>query len=758
MFRKYPALPLLLAVVLGIMAGESTRFPSWYYLAAALVCVLVSLAFLARSVTKSAVVLAVVAAGLLAGFHYVVRYVERGPHHVAHAVSSRDIVHIYGTVSDWPDLRADRTEYVVDLDSIDTDRMKYVDGRLMLKVTDTTTALQRGDRVEFYGRIYFINSLHIEHNSYLRRQYHRGVCGNVYLPTLLNVRVDRRPKFGVFAIVDWTRVWILSAFEQNLSPPAAAMAGGFLLGETRHISSEIYTMFRDSGTLHVLAVSGSNVALVLLFVLLILRPFGIRQPWRGLVLLAVVVLFALLSYEQPSVIRASTMAVFVLLAGVLGREYDLNQIVSLSVLVILAVAPAQLYDVGFQLSAGTAWGLVLLIKPVAGLFWRWHSRLWYRWLIFPLIVSLVAQLCSAPIIAYYFGKVPLASTPANLLVVPLASFAVILLLVLLLANLLWPLLGLFVGSLVDPVIKLLLSVLVWFRSLKLPSFETGPQAGNPYSEIWVGLYLAVLVMAIFGLTRKSFRRWALALILVGLNLFLFQSIGQAGGWELGIHFSSLPGGIVAVVDQTDKGEADLIVSSTSVGIDNLDTRLLQPVLEMNRVKQLRYLFVMSTPYDNIDDLLRLAKQYQCSTIYVTATHRASFEDYLTYNHALTSVSVVYFGGSDSLAMPLGYSLSESRILLRTQNRMILFTGSSTDDELPKLPVPFNPTLVLTTRWMPGPEDWLRMREKGFARVVCSKIEQIRSESGEEAPVDQVDIVLPEFLVDLRQTGPFHLSL
>jgi ComEC/Rec2-related protein len=757
MFRKYPAIPLLLAVMLGIVVGETAHVPSWFFLAAALACVLVSLAFFARSATRPAVALAVVAAGALAGFHYVIRYVERGPHHVANAVSSREIVHLYGVVSDWPDLRSDHTDYLVDLDSIETDRMRYVDGRLLLKVTDTTTALQRGDRVEFYGRIYFINPLHTEHNSYLRRLNHRGVCGNVYLPTLLNVRVDRRPKLGVFALVDWTRTWILSAFEQNLSPPAAAIAGGFLLGETRHISTDIYTMFRDSGTLHVLAVSGSNVALVLLFVLLMLRPFGVRQPWRGIVLLAVVVLFALLSYEQPSVIRASTMAVFVLIAGILGREYDLSHIVSLSVLVILAAAPAQLYDIGFQLSAVTAWGLVLLVKPVAGLFERWHNRLWYRWLIFPVIISLVAQLCSAPLIAYHFGTVPLVSTPANLLVVPLTSVAVILLLVLLMAHLVWPLIGLLVGSLVDPVIKLLLIVLGWFRSLELPSFETGPLVHEPYSQIWVGLYLAVLVLTILGLSHKSFRRWAVALTLVGMNFFLVQSIFQAGGRKEGVHFSSLPGGIVAVVDQSAKGEADLIVSSTSVRIDNLDTRLLQPVLDMNRVKRLRYLFVMSSPYDNIDDLLRLARQYRCSTVYVAATHRASFEDFLTYYSDLASVSIVYFGGRDSLETPLGYSLSESRIVLRSQHRIFLFSGSSTDNEMPNLPVSSDPTLVLTARWMPGPDDWIRIRERGFALVVCSRIEQIRSDSNEETPADQVDLVLPEFLIDLRRTGPFHLS-
>jgi hypothetical protein len=179
---------------------------------------------------------------------------------------------------------------------------------------------------------------------------------------------------------------------------------------------------------------------------------------------------------------------------------------------------------------------------------------------------------------------------------------------------------------------------------------------------------------------------------------------------------------------------------------------------MNFVKRLRYLFVLSSPYDNIDDLLRLATQYRCSTVYVAATYRASFEDYLTYHSDLVSAPIVYFEGGNSLEAPLGYSLSESRILLRSENRTFLFSGSAVGIEMPTLPVFSDPTLVLTARWMPGPDDWIRIRERGFARVVCSRIEQIRSDSGEDTPVDQVDHVLPEFLIDLRRTGPFHLSL
>ncbi len=760
MFRKYPALPLLGAAIFGIVLADQTHLPSWQFLVAALVCACIALFLLARSAWRTAAVFGVLTAGSLSGFHFVISYLERGPDHVSRIVSTRDVVRIYGQISDWPDLRSDRTEYLIDLDSVLTTHMRRADGRILLKVTDTTTSLQRGDRIECFGRIYFFDPAATRFSPYLRRLNLKGVAGTVYLPTLLDVRVDRRSPLGLFAAVDRVRTLILGSFERNLSPPSAALAGGFVLGETRHIGTDVYAMFRDSGTLHVLAVSGSNVALVILFVLLVLRPFGISQPWRGVILLTVVMVFALLSFGQPSVIRASTMAVFILVAGMLGREYDLNHIVSLTVLCILAYEPGQLYDVGFQLSVVCAWGLVLLVKPVGALFVTWHNRRWYRWLVFPIIVSLVAQLCSSPLIAYYFGRVPAATVMANLVVVPLTSLAVMALMVLLLADLVWPVLGFFAGSLVDPLLRLIIESLRWFKALNLPQLNFGPLAYEPFSILWILVYFALLICFCFAIHRKMARRMAVFVLLTGANMALLVSVVQGKEPRESVHLSGLPGGIVAVIDQPRSGESDLIFSSTLLKIDDLDTRLLQPVLEMNRVKKLRFLFVMVCPYDNIDDLMRLALMYQCSTMYVSAPYRPSFEDYQAYHdQSVRLPEVIYFGGVPAIDARRGYILGEGRIQVVTEDRSILFVDRPAED-LPSssLTSASEQVLVLATRWSPRPDDWIALRQQGFTRLICSRIERIRVDTDSVLLDDQVDQVLPDYIIDLRRTGPYRLPM
>ena len=86
------------------------------------------------------------------GFHYALEVYDTGPNHISRFARQDQVYHIFGRVSDWPELKTNRTEVKVSLDSIISDRTYQVNGAIMLRVRDTTTALQRSDRVELFGR------------------------------------------------------------------------------------------------------------------------------------------------------------------------------------------------------------------------------------------------------------------------------------------------------------------------------------------------------------------------------------------------------------------------------------------------------------------------------------------------------------------------------------------------------------------------------------------------------------------------------
>ena len=387
MVRNYPSVFVLVLVVIGIVAADWLVLSPYWLLPAAVVFFMAAAYAVSRQRRSTGIALMGLTFCFVSAFQFGLKYNQAGPGDLRTLLKEPILGRVFGRVSDWPRLKPGRTEIVVDLDSLErsdqvgVDRRR-VDGSLLLKVSDTTTALQRGDRVSFRARLYPVRERRRAGFDYGRYLNLKGIGAVAYLPTLLSVEVDRRPALGFYAVVDYLRSAVRGSLDRNLSEQAAGLARGFLIGETRDIPPDIYGMFRDSGTLHLLAVSGSNVALVIFFLIWLMRPFWFSPPVRSAILLTVIVIFAGLSYGDPSVVRASIMATLVIGARLLGRTYDLNNIIAATALVILLIEPAQLFDVGFQLSFATAWGLIFITPRLTPLFKRFHDRRWYRWLVF----------------------------------------------------------------------------------------------------------------------------------------------------------------------------------------------------------------------------------------------------------------------------------------------------------------------------------------------------------------------------------------
>jgi competence protein ComEC len=203
------------------------------------------------------------------------------------------------------------------------------------------------------------------------------------------------------------------AMGDRLPPVSAALLAGLLLGERGALPPEIHTAFRTAGVYHILAVSGFNVALLAGTVWAAVRAArGARRTAAVTAMLAVLA-FAAVVGAEPSVLRATVMAVVVLAAVVLEREASATNSLALAGLVILVARPADLLDPGFQLSFTATAGIVAAPLPrglLAG----------------ALGVSAAAQLAVIPVTLAHFNQVSLIGLAANLAVVPLAAAATIL--------------------------------------------------------------------------------------------------------------------------------------------------------------------------------------------------------------------------------------------------------------------------------------------------------------------------------------------
>ena len=206
---------------------------------------------------------------------------------------------------------------------------------------------------------------------------------------------------------------------QGTAPDAAALVAGLSVGDESLQTPALETAMADSGLSHLTAVSGGNVAIILVAVLGLARLIGLSMATRVLVAGASLAFFVVLVHPQPSVLRASVMGAVVLVGLLTGGQRRGTGVLATSILLLIAVSPALAVSWGFALSVAATGGLIVLNPVVA----RWlagarASRNWPPGWQEALAVTLAAQLATLPLLVAMGSRVGWAAIPANLLAMP----------------------------------------------------------------------------------------------------------------------------------------------------------------------------------------------------------------------------------------------------------------------------------------------------------------------------------------------------
>ncbi len=222
------------------------------------------------------------------------------------------------------------------------------------------------------------------------------------------------------------RVGLAAVASATLSPGRAGLATGLVTGDTGLLPDGDAAAMRATGLTHLTAVSGSNVAMVVAGAWLVAGAVGLGARGRRRVALVTLALFAVLTRADPSVLRASTMAVLALAAGARGRRTRPLQLLAAAVLVLVLLDPLLGRRLGLLLSAAATLG-VLVVAP------RVRERLAAvvvlgraGRLLDLLAVTIGAQVAVLPVLLVAGDGVSLATLPANLVAVPAAALASVL--------------------------------------------------------------------------------------------------------------------------------------------------------------------------------------------------------------------------------------------------------------------------------------------------------------------------------------------
>lgn len=198
-----------------------------------------------------------------------------------------------------------------------------------------------------------------------------------------------------------------------LPEPHASLLAGMVFGARAGLPPELRADLITTGTSHLTAVSGANVALVVGSLMVVaLRVIG-RAP-ASLLAMVGVWLYALMVGAPPSALRAATMATIALAAQGLGRESDAIAALLTATALLLAWDPGLAFDLGFQLSVAATAGLILLSPAIEARLGR-LPRIARGWI----SLAVAAQLATLPIVLGTFQRLSLISLPANVLAAPL---------------------------------------------------------------------------------------------------------------------------------------------------------------------------------------------------------------------------------------------------------------------------------------------------------------------------------------------------
>jgi competence protein ComEC len=226
----------------------------------------------------------------------------------------------------------------------------------------------------------------------------------------------------ILAVLGRFQKSVIQSFKHVLPAPEAALLSGLLLGTKSSISEQFRNELVETGTIHIIALSGSNVTIVAnTFRAMLSRVPGIT-PHIGSVAGAVgVLLFVTMTGLQSSAIRSGIMAVISIFARSTGRSYTATRALLLAGMAMILWNPKYLvYDVSFHLSFLATLGLIFLVPILSSAFmWVRERVLWFVPLREMVTTTIGAQIAVTPYILFSMGTFSFVSLPANIFILPI---------------------------------------------------------------------------------------------------------------------------------------------------------------------------------------------------------------------------------------------------------------------------------------------------------------------------------------------------
>lgn len=444
--------------------------------------------------------------------------------------NDRGTYELVGVVDKSPDVRESYTNLHISVREIyDPTSMTFtrVSGSALVRLQGTST-YQLGDLLRMSAAPKTPSSS----GSFSYKEYleHQGVFSIIYSPTSIQVvQKDQVNKFDLW--LEKVRQTASKTIYALYPQPESGLLEGILLGNDNNLPVATANAYRDTGTAHIIAISGFNMAILAALFSALFTKLTNRY-WSLPLTALVLIVYALLVGASPSVNRAAIMAIIAFGGRLVGRKDGALNALGLTAGIMCLVNPHLPWDVSFQLSFMATLGLVLFASPLQewlkNLLTNRVSEAATNRISGPVseyfLFTLAAQVTTLPVILLQFSQLSLTSLVANPLVLPVQPALLVGSLAATLMGMVWLPLGKFAATLTWP-----LSAYSNRAVTVIDRIHGGSMTLSPQSVIYASILLGILLLLF--IFRKHLPKWFnqqhwgwIALSLFVLVILLWTSV------------------------------------------------------------------------------------------------------------------------------------------------------------------------------------------------------------------------------------------
>jgi competence protein ComEC len=536
---------------------------------------------------------------------------------------------VTGVVTEPPDYRDNYTNLRLDVTNVDTgDGDLPANGLLLVRVSNNQT-FRYGDILRLRGSL----KTPPENEDFSYRDYLAAQHIHSYMSSAEVTVLPGKGGSPIHTALYEFKEKALTNIYRLFPDPESSLLAGILLGVDTGLTQELQQAFKNTGTAHIIAISGFNISIIAgLFVMFFSRFLG---PRRGMLVAIIgIIFYTILVGGDAAVVRAAIMGSLALFAKQVGRrQAALNTLLAVALFMCLW-NPLYLWDVGFQLSFFATLGLILYADP----FSQFANRIITKY--FPtstaerfavlfsefVLLTLAAQVTTIPIMAYHFQRISLVSFLANPFILPAQPAVMILGGLAVLLSLVWFPLGQIAAWVTWPFVVYTIRMVEIFDRVPHGTIFLGELS------IWFVILIYMMLFAVtfggaqikewFGSMKQDRFRIPAGtglVVLVLALLLIWRAAATVPDQYLHITFLDV-GSADAVLIKTPTGKHILINGGPSVTTlaDELGRRL--PAFN----RKLDWLIVAGTDEEDVAALPRVIERYPPDAVLWSGNTQASF--------------------------------------------------------------------------------------------------------------------------------------